>query len=159
MELRSGCPLQMVCSPIRHCHNLYTHLASLPLLSALPGPAAVWLGDCWLSFPRARPICGTISNRKGSVCTWRKKLYRLLFCLSKGQFSYASPPSIPPPVQFNFTTIYHAFSISLTRCPKIDCRAECCDIFLYFEWVLGTSFHLQNTYKMQGISFILFPAP
>lgn len=74
---------------------LRMHLASSPLWSALPGSAALWVCDCWLISPRALLIRGTISNRKGRVCTWKKKLHLLLFCLSKGRFSYSSPPNIP----------------------------------------------------------------
>lgn len=92
VPFRQGVPSD---SPDSLSPPLHMHLASSPLLSALPGSAALWVCDCWLISPRALHTHGTISNRKGSVCTRRTKLYLLLFCLSKGRFSSFSPPNIP----------------------------------------------------------------
>lgn len=65
---------------------LDTHLAGFPLLRALPGPAAVWVCDCWLISPERPPLPRDghfLTGKEMSAHTERNSAW-LLLCLSGG---------------------------------------------------------------------------
>lgn len=147
MDVLTGSPL----SP-----PLDTHLTSI---KCDPRPCSCVGCGCGLIYQSTLSLQGT-HFLKGKQVSAHAETHPWLFSACPGANAFTALPlniltTLSIQFQKNFASV---FCVS-NELPPNTWRTDSCDILFYTDWVWGISFHLQNTYKMQGISSALFPAP
>ena len=152
-----------VAEPFRRCGlsgsplspPLDTHLAGFPLLRALPGPAAVWVCDCWLISPERPPLPRDghfLTGKEMSAHTERNSAW-LLLCLSGGPMNPFTPFFLSTPT-FAWIQLHKDLSSAFymsNQLPQTGWRTEKGDIFTLTSFSVAK--YLQNAGRGASVLF------